>query len=99
MVLFTFRTCFILSYLVCIVVVVLCVLLFSCLVCIVVVVLCVLLFTCLVCIIVVVLRVLLSSNVYLLCYACIALSRPHRDSIPDRPARSQPLYRLSYRVH
>ena len=26
-------------------------------------------------------------------------SRPHRDSIPDRPARSQPLFRLSYRVH
>jgi len=26
-------------------------------------------------------------------------SRPHRDSIPDRPARSQSLYRLSYRVH
>ena len=26
-------------------------------------------------------------------------SRPHRDSIPDRPARSQPLYRLSYPVH
>ena len=26
-------------------------------------------------------------------------SRPHRDSIPDRPARSQPLYRLSYRAH
>jgi len=25
-------------------------------------------------------------------------SRPHRDSIPDRPARSQSLYRLSYRV-
>jgi len=24
-------------------------------------------------------------------------SRPHRDSIPDRPARSQSLYRLSYR--
>ena len=23
-------------------------------------------------------------------------SRPHRDSIPDRPARSQSLYRLSY---
>ena len=23
-------------------------------------------------------------------------SRPHRDSIPDRPARSQLLYRLSY---
>ena len=23
-------------------------------------------------------------------------SRPHRDSIPDRPARSRPLYRLSY---
>jgi len=26
-------------------------------------------------------------------------SRPHRDSIPDRPARSQTLYRLSYRAH
>ena len=26
-------------------------------------------------------------------------SRPHRDSIPDRPARSQSLYRLSYRSH
>ena len=26
-------------------------------------------------------------------------SRPHRDSIPDRPARSQLLYRLSYRAH
>ena len=26
-------------------------------------------------------------------------SRPHRDSIPDRPARSQSLYRLSYRTH
>ena len=25
-------------------------------------------------------------------------SRPHRDSIPDRPALSQPLYRLSYRA-
>jgi len=25
------------------------------------------------------------------------ISRPHRDSIPDRPARSQSLYRLSYR--
>ena len=25
-------------------------------------------------------------------------SRPHRDSIPDRPARSQSLYRLSYRA-
>ena len=24
-------------------------------------------------------------------------SRPHRDSIPDRPARSSVLYRLSYR--
>jgi len=24
---------------------------------------------------------------------------PHRDSIPDRPARSGSLYRLSYRVH
>ena len=26
-------------------------------------------------------------------------SLPHRDSIPDRPARSQSLYRLSYRAH
>ena len=26
-------------------------------------------------------------------------SRPHRDSIPDRPARSQSLYRLSYSAH
>ena len=26
-------------------------------------------------------------------------SRPHRNSIPDRPARSQSLYRLSYRAH
>jgi len=26
-------------------------------------------------------------------------SRPHRDSIPDRVARSQTLYRLSYPVH
>jgi len=26
-------------------------------------------------------------------------SRPHRDSIPDRPARSHSLYRLSYPVH
>jgi len=26
-------------------------------------------------------------------------SRPHRDSITDRPARSQSLYRLSYPVH
>ena len=26
-------------------------------------------------------------------------SRPHRDSIPDRPARSQSLYPLSYRAH
>jgi len=26
-------------------------------------------------------------------------SRPHPDSIPDRPARSQSLYRLSYRAH
>jgi len=25
--------------------------------------------------------------------------RPHRDSIPDRPARSQSLYQLSYPVH
>ena len=26
-------------------------------------------------------------------------SRPHRDSIPDRPARSQSLYRLSHPAH
>ena len=26
-------------------------------------------------------------------------SRPHRDSIPDRPARSKSLYLLSYRAH
>jgi hypothetical protein len=26
-------------------------------------------------------------------------SLPHLDSIPDRPARSQSLYRLSYRAH
>ena len=26
-------------------------------------------------------------------------SRPHTDSIPDRPARSQSLYRLSYTAH
>ena len=26
-------------------------------------------------------------------------SRPHRDSIPDRPARSESLYRLSYPAH
>ena len=26
-------------------------------------------------------------------------SRPHRHSIPDRPARSQSLYRLSYPAH
>jgi len=26
-------------------------------------------------------------------------SRPHRDSIPDHPARSQLLNRLSYRAH
>jgi len=26
-------------------------------------------------------------------------SRPHRDSIPDRPARSQSLHRLSFRAH
>jgi len=26
-------------------------------------------------------------------------SRPHRDSIPDHPTRSQSLYRLSYRAH
>jgi len=25
--------------------------------------------------------------------------RPHRDSIPDRPARSQSLYQLSYPAH
>ena len=25
--------------------------------------------------------------------------RPHRDAIPDRPACSQSLYRLSYRAH
>ena len=25
--------------------------------------------------------------------------RPYRDSIPDRPARSQSLHRLSYRAH
>ena len=25
--------------------------------------------------------------------------RPHRDSIPDRPALSRSLYRLSYRAH
>ena len=25
--------------------------------------------------------------------------RPHRDSIPNRPARSQSLYRLSYPAH
>jgi len=27
------------------------------------------------------------------------ISHPHRDLIPDRPARSQSLYRLSYRAH
>jgi len=27
------------------------------------------------------------------------ISRPRRDSIPDRPARSQSLYRLSYPAH
>ena len=27
------------------------------------------------------------------------ISRPHRDSIPDHPARSQSLYRLSYPAH
>ena len=27
------------------------------------------------------------------------ISRPHRDSIMDRPARSQSVYRLSYRAH
>ena len=27
------------------------------------------------------------------------ISRPHRDSIPDLPVRSQSLYRLSYRAH
>ena len=26
-------------------------------------------------------------------------SHPHRDLIPDRPVRSQSLYRLSYRAH
>jgi len=26
-------------------------------------------------------------------------SRPHRDSISDRPVRSQSIYRLSYRAH
>ena len=26
-------------------------------------------------------------------------SHPHRDSIPDRPAHSQSLYRLSYPAH
>jgi len=26
-------------------------------------------------------------------------SHPHRDSIPDRPARGRSLYRLSYRAH
>jgi len=26
-------------------------------------------------------------------------SRPHRDSIPERPARSQSLYQLSYPAH
>ena len=26
-------------------------------------------------------------------------SRPHRDSIPDRPAHSQSLYRMSYPAH
>jgi hypothetical protein len=26
-------------------------------------------------------------------------SRPHRDSIPDRPTRSESLYRLSYPAH
>ena len=26
-------------------------------------------------------------------------TRPHRDSIPDRPTRSQSLYRLSYPAH
>jgi hypothetical protein len=26
-------------------------------------------------------------------------SRPNRDSIPDRPGRSQSLYRLSYQAH
>jgi len=28
-----------------------------------------------------------------------AKPRPHRDSIPDRPARSQSLYRLSHPAH
>ena len=29
----------------------------------------------------------------------VGKSLPHRDSIPDRPARIQSLYRLSYRAH
>ena len=29
----------------------------------------------------------------------VGKSRPHRDSIPDRPDRSQSLYRLSYPAH
>ena len=29
----------------------------------------------------------------------VPISRPHKDSIPDRPARSQSLYRLSYPAH
>ena len=29
----------------------------------------------------------------------VGKSRHHRDSIPDRPARSQSLYRLSYSAH
>ena len=29
----------------------------------------------------------------------VGKSRPHRDSIPDRPAHSQSLYRLSYPAH
>jgi len=29
----------------------------------------------------------------------VGKSHPHRDSIPDRPARSQSLHRLSYPVH
>ena len=29
----------------------------------------------------------------------VGKSRPHRDSIPDHPARSQSLYRLSYPAH
>jgi len=29
----------------------------------------------------------------------VVKSRPHRDSIPDRPDRSQSLYRMSYPAH